>query len=358
MEATKAITFSLLPFSASKRERLEKLADNFIQIYNEASIRLPSFQSVKKIRTRNACEQLRKDLKGKTELHSQIAQEAIEYARANYQTILSSGDRTKPILQAKIIRIHNQIWNFQKHNNRNYVVIPAEKNGSRFRLLWLPIKNSGYYEEILKTNKKFGVGQINLKNNTFTTSIRVPKEKLSYKPDNFIGIDLGLNNLATLAVSDGKKIKFVKFWDGKQNRHIRNRFNKYRAEVQKIKRLDLVKRNKGFESRWMQYVNHNISKEIINIALKFEKPIIMMENLHKFTNLKWNFFQLRNMIIYKADLNGIKTKLINPKNTSITCNKCGHIEKKNRNGLNFKCLKCGYHVNADLNAAINICNIN
>ena len=46
---------------------------------------------------------------------------------------------------------------------------------------------------------------------------------------------------------------------------------------------------------------------------------------------------------------------VNPKNTSRTCNKCGHTEKGNRiSQSEFKCISCGYTNNADVNAAKNI----
>ncbi|WP_139203358.1 zinc ribbon domain-containing protein, partial [Thermoflavimicrobium dichotomicum] len=34
--------------------------------------------------------------------------------------------------------------------------------------------------------------------------------------------------------------------------------------------------------------------------------------------------------------------------------KCGHREKANRDGIQFRCKKCGYTCHADLNGAINI----
>lgn len=44
---------------------------------------------------------------------------------------------------------------------------------------------------------------------------------------------------------------------------------------------------------------------------------------------------------------------VNPKYTGQTC-KCGHREKANRNGIYFRCKKCGYTNHVDSNGAINI----
>ena len=36
------------------------------------------------------------------------------------------------------------------------------------------------------------------------------------------------------------------------------------------------------------------------------------------------------------------------------CSCCGHIHRQNRKGYRFKCLRCGFELNSDLNAARNI----
>lgn len=353
--ATKAVTFKLLPLTKTKQERLLALAKNFKEIYNYAAIMMPSLQTVKQSQARSVLNQWRKDLKNKTMIHSKIAEEAIEYARANYQAILAQGESRIPELNEPIIRIHNQAWVFEKHNGTIYVVIPSERESRHYVPMWLPVKSSEYYKEIINNTQKWGVGQINLKDLTFTTSVTTKREIVDYTPETFIGIDLGLNNLATLAILDkNKKIVQTKFWNGKEIRHIRKRFHKYRGGVSKIGRIDLVIKTKGHESNWMKNVNHNISRNIVEMARQYPNPILVMENLRRFTNLRWNFYQLRQMILYKADLNNIKTKLIEPKNTSITCYKCGYISEDNRNCLDFKCIRCGYNIHSDLNAAINI----
>ena len=58
---------------------------------------------------------------------------------------------------------------------------------------------------------------------------------------------------------------------------------------------------------------------------------------------------------YKTKYSGKKLIKIDPKNTSLTCRQCGHVDKKNRKSRDiFKCIKCSYTVEADLNSARNI----
>ena len=61
------------------------------------------------------------------------------------------------------------------------------------------------------------------------------------------------------------------------------------------------------------------------------------------------------MIKYKAEREGIEVRFINPAYTSQTCSKCGHVHRDNRQTQSqFKCVECGFELNADHNASINI----
>jgi IS605 OrfB family transposase len=364
---TKAITFKLQPITKVKQERLKALADNFKTIYNHAATYMPSLQDIRQSKSRNVLNQWRKDLKNEITVHSKIAEEAFEYARANYQTIITTNQSINPELKKPIIRFHNQVWEFKQKNNTTYLIIPTERkgNGNRYEYMALPLKESEYYNDIISCQSKFGVGQLNLTDQTFTTTFTTKNNgdttlNLNYKPETYIGIDLGTNNLAVMVVTDKtKKILKTKFWNGNETQYIRNKFYKYRSQVQKIKRLDKIEESKGYESNWMKNVNHNISKQMIEIAMQYPNPIILLENLHKFNKkIRWNFYQLRQMICYKAMYHGIITDLIPPAYTSNTCNKCGHSDKNNRKELTFKCLNCGYESHADFNAAINIAHYN
>ncbi|UFP97212.1 RNA-guided endonuclease InsQ/TnpB family protein [Gloeobacter morelensis] len=69
----------------------------------------------------------------------------------------------------------------------------------------------------------------------------------------------------------------------------------------------------------------------------------------------WSFAQLRTFIEYKAEETGIRVVLVDPRNTSKACNRCGHVHRSNRPSQSvFRCKSCGCELNADLNAARNI----
>lgn len=69
----------------------------------------------------------------------------------------------------------------------------------------------------------------------------------------------------------------------------------------------------------------------------------------------WSYYELQNMIEYKAKREGIIVEYIDPAFTSQTCSRCGNVDKENRQTQEkFKCTKCGFELNADHNASINI----
>lgn len=52
---------------------------------------------------------------------------------------------------------------------------------------------------------------------------------------------------------------------------------------------------------------------------------------------------------------GVRVKTVSPVNTSRMCPECGHTNPANRLGTRFLCTACGRAADADINAAINIC---
>jgi IS605 OrfB family transposase len=190
------------------------------------------------------------------------------------------------------------------------------------------------------------------------------------KTPKVIGVDLGRRDIAT--TSTGKS------WSGKQIQSVRDRFSRIRANVQRKRSRNsrrLLRRLSGRERRFQEWLNHNISKQLVTeakqvgAALAFEDLTGIRQSLNQKPRSKterrrtnnWAFYQLRIFVNYKAAIAGVPVVFVPPAYTSLTCSRCRHIHptkgKSYRNGKKFKCGHCGLEHDADINAAINIADL-
>lgn len=180
-------------------------------------------------------------------------------------------------------------------------------------------------------------------------------------PTDFVGVDLGIANIAT--DSDGNR------HSGSQIKSVRHRQRRLRTKLQKKQTRAAKRRLKnlsGREQRFATWVNHNISKQIVaeaersgrGIAVEDLKGIrgrVKAGRKQRAVLHSWAFSQLRLFLEYKAKLAGVEVVTVDPRNTSRTCSECGHCEKENRpNQADFPCRSCGHESHADINAARNI----
>ena len=187
------------------------------------------------------------------------------------------------------------------------------------------------------------------------------------KTPKVIGVDLGRRDIATTSNGDS--------WSGKQIQSTRDRYSKVRSNVQSKRTRSsrrLLRRLSGREQRFQKWLNHNISKQLVqsakraNAVLAFEDLTNIRQSLNQKPRSKterrrtnnWAFYQLRSFVGYKANIPGVPVIFVPPAYTSQTCSRCGRIHpikgKSYRNGKVFKCGHCGFEHDADINAANNI----
>lgn len=191
-----------------------------------------------------------------------------------------------------------------------------------------------------------------------TCEIEVPEP---IDVSDMVGVDLGVTNIAVDSsghVYSSSQVNNVRY----RNRRLRQKLQK--KGTKSAKRL-LKKRSKK-ESRFACDVNHTISKRIVEHAqgtgcgialedLKYIRTRITARKRQRATLHSWSFNQLRQFIHYKAQRVGIPVALVDPRNTSRTCPRCGCVDKRNRpNQSTFSCIVCGFSGLADSIAAENI----
>jgi putative transposase len=254
---------------------------------------------------------------------------------------------------------NNQNLNVEKSGDLYTVSFPTLEKRIGVPVVARPFQQA-WLEKIIQGSVQLGAAKLYQKKRKWYLALPISWEVEPMSTDNVMGIDLGLRYLAVASV--GTKSRFFK---GNTCAFVRRRFVSRRRKLGKAKKLDAISKSKNKESRWMRDLNHKISRQIVNFAITHGVGTIRMEDLTDIRNRikskkeagrslhSWAFYQLKEFIQYKAEMAGIRFEEVNPEYTSQTC-KCGHREKKNRNGLRFQCRQCGYDCHADLNGAINI----
>ena len=197
-----------------------------------------------------------------------------------------------------------------------------------------------------------------------------------------VGVDLGINKLASL--SDGKTIANPKFY--KQQEKKRKRLsraasrkqkgsNKRRKVYERLARVEQKVTNQRNDYQWK--IAHRLTKKYDLIV--FED--LNVQGMMKRCKPKWSedekryvengqsrkvglnkaiqdasWYSLKQKTKVLAERHGVLVQEVNPRHTSQKCSSCGYISPTNRDKEKFLCESCGYHADADIQAAVNIRN--
>lgn len=182
------------------------------------------------------------------------------------------------------------------------------------------------------------------------------------KIQEFVGVDLGINHLATLSTGE--------VFDGEKS------YKKHESKLARRQYLNRHKKSGSTNSRKSQIPIAKLHRKIANIRkdtlhkittyLSKNHAVIGIEDLNvsgMLANGKlakaiadMGFYEFRRQLEYKTQLYGSKLVVVDrfyP--SSKTCSSCG--EKKSSLSLSerlFKCQHCGFECDRDLNAAVNL----
>lgn len=208
----------------------------------------------------------------------------------------------------------------------------------------------------------------------FYLSYGFEPEAAEVDPEKILGVDMG-NAFAVFAASAGEYKSFD--IPGKEaiaairqleaRRRDKQRQARYPGEGRighgTLKRTDAVYQERDRISNMQDTLNHRWSKALVDFAVQNGYGTIQMEDLSGVKKSElgnkylrhWTYYALRQKIEYKAKEKGIVVQKVPPRFTSQRCSECGYISADNRQDQeHFICQACGFKLNADKNAALNL----
>ena len=301
-------------------------------------------------------------LREKFSLKSQMAQSVFKTVIARYKTILENQNEwIKPSFKKPQ---YDLVWNRDYSLTQNCFSVNT-LNG-RVKLPYFAEGMSKYFNHSIY---KFGTAKLVNKHGKYYLHIPVTYEvEESNISDicNVVGIDRGINFV--VATYDSKhKSGFV---SGKAIKQKRANYSRLRKELQMRHTPSSRRRLKAIgqrENRWMQDINHQVSKALATGNPKH--TLFVLEDLtgirnvtervktkNRYVSVSWSFYDLEQKLIYKAKQNQSSVIKVDPRYTSQCCPACGHTEKSNRNKKIhlFTCKNFGYTSNDDRIGAMNL----
>jgi len=291
-------------------------------------------------------------LRGQFQLPSQLACSICKHITATYQTAKSNKRWTLATFKSATLPI---VWKRDFNKSGKGVTLWGE----RISLHHPYIPNNTWKDSKLKQIKD----KLYL---LLSYEKEVPEQK---ETGCIVGVDSGIKRM--LVASNSSNDESLFFSGGKLN-HLRKCIRTRRSTVQAVGTRSarrLLQRLAHRERAITEHLLHVASKALTQYAEKSNARVVVFEDLSnireasikKGKNLRekvcrWPYASLQFKAGYKLAEKGIGTEIVDPAYTSQGCPRCGHIARKNRNGLRFRCVACGHTKDADLNASENIRN--
>lgn len=302
------------------------------------------------------------EIREKFGLGSQMTQSVLKTVISRYKTIQTNQHEW---IQPKFkIPQFDLVWNRDYSLSQNYFSVNT-LNGR----LKLPYYAKGMEKYFDKGTYRFGTATLVFRHKRYFLHIPVTFEVDGCCDSdicNVVGIDRGINFV--VATYDSKHQSG--FVSGKVIKQKRGHYKNLRKQLQQVGTPSSRRRLKAIgqrENRWMQDVNHCVSKALVENNPKH--TLFVLEDLsgvrsatekirvkNRYVSVSWSFYDLEQKLIYKAMQHQDKVIKVNPAYTSQCCPVCGHTEKANRNKKIhlFCCQNCGYKSNDDRIGAMNL----
>ena len=196
-------------------------------------------------------------------------------------------DAKVPILRRPVLFVNNQ--NFKIDLNAKTVSFPLFRDGETTRNSVQKVIRvatvTPHQREILTMTPHLSTLRIVIKGDKLLAQVGYAVEEpeaaeldvLLADPNTLVmGVDLGIKCPAVSYSTDGK-VRF--FGNGRENRYKRRKFYARRKKLQKAKKLRAIKRVSDKEARFMRDRDHQVSRAIVNEAIRQGAKVISLEDL-------------------------------------------------------------------------------
>lgn len=186
-------------------------------------------------------------------------------------------------------------------------------------------------------------GGIRLSPTHATLRFEIPDHE-PIKVGSIVGVDIGQKT--TLSVSDGQAI--AKDYHGHTYQTICNKVARKRWGSSGFIKADAHRTN------YLHWAVNQLKLDGVR-CVNVEKLRGVKRGRRTSKSLyAWNYRKLLTILKGKLSEAGVQVQEVCPTYTSQRCSKCGWTRKGNRKLKKFKCDKCGFTHDADLNASINL----
>lgn len=252
-------------------------------------------------------------------------------------------DIKDPEVKRFSMKLDSRFFKLEKgENSFDYWLFVREPREERW--VKFPIKSYQYAKGFFESWKMAKFIEILEKNGKLYVKL-IFKKDVELQPKEPKGLDIGYRKLITTSDGEvyGSEVKEI----------IENRIDRKKQGSKNFKRA----------KHFFKTEINRILKEVIDGS--FSPVIEGLKNLKKGKAKKWARGVNRkfNHWIYSyvlrrirelCEVAGVQYHVVPAQNTSRTCPRCGCVDKENRKGERFQCVRCSYSADADYVGAVNI----
>lgn len=212
-------------------------------------------------------------------------------------------------------------------------------------ILDLPVKLHKHFKKLAAAGRRLASYVVTDRYVQFAFEIETgPK----LEPTACVGIDTGINALASASTGQQfgldikqhiERVKLCKHGSKGQlraSRALRQRMDECAKEVLGATGATLV-----------------VTEDLKGITKNTKRRLV--KNMRRSIG-RWNVSYWLGTLERLCEWNRVSFRRVKPRHTSQQCSECGHVDRRNRRGSDFRCLKCGHEANADVQASTNILN--